>query len=250
MKRAESVLWCFAAVIAGTLVVAACSSTPPPPQETGASVSLSPPGTGTGSGALPPAEARTIERIRVDYKGAAIGADIPGWVEAAVNNDYDAISALTRFEGRVPIISYGSGQNLDLLQSWVNNFSIQAQVARQISNHVEANFGGEQLGSKDTPANRQFIEEVVATFSEVTINGLSKDLDYWVLLRTIDHGNGTESELYSYYVVYSIAQEDLDYQIAQSMGRVVTVDPEQQELKTDVEEAMKRVALRSIESGQ
>jgi hypothetical protein len=234
MKRNVSVFMVIG--FAAALFCTACAGTPR--------------GTGEGSGAPPPTQAKTIERVIVDYKGASIGADIPNWVEAAINNDYDAISRLSRFQGRVPVINYGSGQNLDLLRSWVNNFSIQAQVARQISNYVEANFGGTQLGSKDTPENRQFVKEIVATFSNVTISGLSQDLDYWTLLRTIDHGKGTETEQYNYYVIYSIAQEDLDYQIAQAMGRVAAANQEQEELKTEVEDAMKQAALRSIENGQ
>jgi hypothetical protein len=226
----------FAALAAAALLAAACAGAPK--------------GTGAGSGAPPPAQPKTIERVIVDYKGAAIGSDIPSWVEAAIDNNYDAISRLSRFSGRVPVVNYGSGQNLDLLRSWVNNFSIQAQVARQIANYVEANFGGEQLGSKDSPENRQFIKEVVATFSNVTINGLSQDLDYWILLRTIDHSKGTETEQYNYFVVYSIGEEELNYQIAQAMGKITAANQEQEELKVDVEAAMKQAALRSIENGQ
>jgi hypothetical protein len=229
-------VWGFAALAMAALFVAACTGAPK--------------GTGAGSGAPPPAQAKTIERVIVDYKGASIGSDIPAWVEAAIDNNYDAISRLSRFSGRVPVVNYGSGQNLDMVRSWVNNFSIQAQVARQIANYVEANFGGEQLGSKDTTENRQFIKEVVATFSNVTINGLSQDLDYWVLLRTIDHSKGTETEQYNYFVVYSIGEEELNYQIAQAMGRISAANQEQEELKVDVEAAMKQAALRSIESGQ
>jgi hypothetical protein len=226
----------FTTLVTAALLCAACATTPA--------------GTGEGSGARPPAQAKTIERVILDYKGAAIGADIPNWVEAAIDNDYDAIARLSRFQGRVPFINYGSGQNLDLLRSWVNNFSIQAQLARQISNYVEANFGGEQLGDKDKPENRQFVKEIVATFSAVTINGFSQDLDYWTLLRTIDHGNGTQNEQYNYYVVYSIVKEDLDYQIAQAMGRITAANQEQEELKTEVEDAMKGAALRGIQNGQ
>jgi ribosomal protein L25 (general stress protein Ctc) len=226
----------LAAVAAGALLFTACGSAPK--------------GTGEGSATPAPKAAKTIERLRLDYKGAAVGAEIPVWVEAAIDNDYDAIARISRFKGKVPIINYGSGQNLDLLRSWVNNFSIQAQVARQISNYVEANFGGEQLGSKDTPANRQFIKEVVATFSNVTINGLSQDLDYWVQLRTIDHTKNTETEEYVYYVVYSIKEEDLNYQIAQAMGKISAASKEQEELKVDVEDAMKKAALKGIQSGQ
>jgi hypothetical protein len=226
----------FAAPVMAALLVAACAGAPK--------------GVGAGSGSPPPAQPKTIERIRVDYKGAAIGSEIPSWVEAAIDNNYDAIARLSRFDGRVPVVNYGTGQNLDLLRSWVNNFNIQAQVARQIATYVEANFGGEQLGSKDSPENRQFLKEVVATFSNATINGLSQDLDYWVLLRTIDHGKGTEIEQYYYYVVYSIGKEELDYQIAQAMGKITAANQEQEELKVDVEAAMKQAALRSIENGQ
>jgi hypothetical protein len=229
----------FAAVLAGALVFIACASAPSAPS-----------GTGEGSAAPPPQQAETIERLRLDYKGAAVGAEIPSWVEAAINNDYDAITRLSRFKGRVPIINYGNGQNLDLLRSWVNNFSIQAQVSRQIANYVEASFGGEQLGSKDNPENRQFLKEVVATFSSTTINGLSQDLDYWVLLRTIDHSKNTETEEYVYYVVYSISEEDLNYQISQAMGKVTAKNKEQEDLKTDVEDAIKKAALKGIQSGQ
>jgi hypothetical protein len=207
-------------------------------------------GTGEGSASPVPQPAKTIERIRLDYKGAAIGADIPDWVEWAIDNDYDAITRLSRFRGRVPIINYAQGKNLDLLRSWVNNFNIQAQVSRQIVNYVEANFGGAQLGTKDSPENQQFLKEVVGTFSNTTINGLSQDLDYWILLRTVDHTKETETELYNYYVVYSIAEEDLNYQIAQAMGKVTAKNAEQQEIKLDVEEAMKKAAFKGILPGE
>jgi hypothetical protein len=226
----------FTALVTAALFCAACGTTPA--------------GTGEGLGARPPAQARDIEDVVVRHKGTAVGAATPDWVLAAVSNDYDAITRLARFQGRVPVISSGTGQNLDLLQSWVNNFNIQAQVARQISSHVETNFGGEQLGNKDNPENRQFIKDIVAAASSASFSGLSQDMDWWVLLRTVDHANGTQSEEYNYYVVYSIAQEDLNYQIDQAMGKITAVTQEQEELKNEVEEAMKRAALRSIQNGQ
>jgi hypothetical protein len=197
--------------------------------------------------AAAPKQDKTIERLRIDYKGAAIGSDIPSWVEAAIDNDVAKIQKDSRFKGRVPIVDYGTGQNLDILRSWVNNFNVQASVSRRISNVVEANFGGEQMGNKNTPENINFVKEIVATMSRTEINGLAQEMDYWVKLRTIDHSKKTETEAYYYYVVYSIAEDDLNYQIAQAMGKIAAKTQEQQEIKHDVEDAMKRVAFTAIQ---
>ena len=200
MKK-RNVLLCLAFVTMCVMVLAvtACGSTRA--------------GTGPGSGAPPPKQAPKIERIIVDYQGAAIGSDIPTWVEAAVNRDIETIKKIPRFKGKVPFISEGSGKNLDLLRSWVNNFDMQASVSRMISNYVEAKFGGEQLGNKNSPENINFVKEIVTTFSNVKINGLGKEMDYWIKLRVKDLDKGTETEDYRYYVVYSMSEEALQHQI-------------------------------------
>ncbi|GHT85958.1 hypothetical protein FACS1894137_10900 [Spirochaetia bacterium] len=202
------------------------------------------------SGSAEPKQAKTIERVIVDYKGAVLGSDIPDWVNAAVDDDLERITRIPRFKGKVPFIDYGEGQNLDLLRSWVNNFNAQAGVSRRISNMVQANFGGEQLGNKNTPENNNFVKEIIATFSNTDIKGLAREMDYWIKLRTIDKSKGTETEAISYYVVYSIAEEDLNYQIAQAMGKIAARTQEQQEIKADVEAAMKRVAFNSIQGAE
>jgi hypothetical protein len=225
----------FAAAALTLLALAACGS--------------SPSGKRTANAAAP-AQAKTIERVYVDYKGAVTGSDIPDWVEAAVDDDQEAIGRISRFKGKAPIIDYAQGQNLDLLRSWVNNFNAQAAVSRRISNYVEANFGGVQLGDKDTAENRAFIKDVVATCSNVRFNGLAREMDYWVKLRTIDRGRGTETEAYTYYVVYSISEDDLRSQIDAAMGKVTAKTKDQQELKSEIESAMKNAAFNSIQAAE
>lgn len=229
MKKTKKIWPMAALAITATLAIAGCASTERP-------------GVGAGSGAPAPTIAKPIERVILDYKGATIGADIPPWVEAAIDDDYQRIMQLPQFKGKVPMVDYGQGQNLDLLRSWVNNFNMQASVSRRISTFVDAKFGGTQLGSKDTPENRQLMQEIVGTCSKAEINGLAKETDYWIKMRTIDKSKGTESDQYYYYVIYSIVQEDLDYQIAQAMGKVAAKTKEQEELKLDVQNAMKDAA--------
>jgi hypothetical protein len=202
-----------------------------------------------GTGADVPKTANNIERIRVDYQGAVTGSEIPAWVQAAIDFDTESLQKLPGFEGKIAIVDYGVGQNRELLRSMVNNFNIQASVARRISNYVEANFGGEQLGDKNTAENKSFVEEVVATFSKVTISGLAKEKEYWVKLRTIDRDKKTDSEQYYYYVLYSIPEQVLNEQITRAMTNIPAKTKDQEEIRSSVEEAMKRAAYNSIEEG-
>lgn len=204
-------------------------------------------GTGIGSGSPPPAQTKQIEFIRLDYQGAALGSDVPAWVEAAVNNDLETIKKIPRFNGKVPIVEWGSGQNLDLVRSWVNNFNVSAGLSRRISTYVDADFGGGQLGDKDTPANRNFIKEIVSSFSSTQFSGLAREMDYWIKLRIIDRDNEKATEEYRYYVIYSISESDLQYQIDVAMGKVSAETKAQQEIKNDVEAAMRNTRFNSIQ---
>jgi hypothetical protein len=186
-----------------------------------------------------------IETVTLDYKGRAIGAEKPDWVEAANNDDYETLSKIPRFAGKVPIVNYGNGRNLDLLRSWVNNFNVQAEVSRRIVTTIDATFGGGQLGDKNTPENNDFVKEIVATFSATEISGLGKEMDFWIKERTIDRDKKTSDDQYTYYVVYSISEEDLNNQIDRAMGKIVAKTKEQEEIKAEANEAIKRAKLRA-----
>jgi hypothetical protein len=208
-----------------------------------------PSGTIAGTGGEAPKPAGNIDRIRVDYQGAVTGSEIPAWVQAAIDFDTVSLQGLPGFEGKIAVVDYGVGQNLELVRSLVNNFNVQASVARRISNYVEANFGGEQLGDKNSVENRSFVEEVAATFSRVEINGLAREKEYWVKLRTVDREKKTESEQYYYYVLYSIAEQTLNEQVARAMNSVPAKTKDQEEIRSNVEDAMRRAAYNSIELG-
>lgn len=174
--------------------------------------------------AKPAKQAKEIERVMVDYKGAALGTGIPLWVEAAVNDDYVALQNLPEFKDkdRLPVIAVERGKNLDLLKSWANNFSAQAQVSRAIQNKVSAEFGGNQEGDKNAEENANFVKELVATFSNTKISGLKKERDYWIKMKTRDNYNKTEEQQYEYYVLYSIDNKDLQHQIDVALGKVAS----------------------------
>ena len=198
--------------------------------------------------AKPAKQAKEIERVIVDYKGAALGADIPSWVEAAVEDDYITLQNLPEFKDkdRLPVIAVERGKNLDLLKSWANNFSAQAQVSRAIQNKVSAEFGGNQEGDKNAEENANFVKELVATFSNTKISGLKKERDYWVKMKTRDNYNKTEEQQYEYYVLYSIDNKDLQHQIDVALGKVAAQTQVQKEMKNEVKDALAKLKSEDI----
>lgn len=170
----------------------------------------------SGCASSPEAEAKSdvpvskrVERERIDWKGASIGAEIPAWVYSALDEDYKAISRLPQFEGKVIFFEESQGKNLDLLKSNVNNFDVQGAFSRRLSNFVIAKFGGEQEGSKNDVDSESYLKEIVSTFSKTEINGLGRELDYWVKTRYIDNDAKTSQDIYQYFVVYGIDKKDL-----------------------------------------
>jgi len=229
MKKRLFVL-CLAVMVITAVMSAGCKSTPNS-------------GTGKDSAIVKFA----VRTVYIDYQGAVTGSKLPEWIDWAVNRDLESIKRMPRFQGRVPFVEEGYGQNLDLLRSWVNNFNAQAGVSRRIANYIEADFGGAQRGQKEIPEKQEYIKEMVATFSNVKFSGLAKEMDYWVKVRVIDTEKKTEKEEYRYYVVYSMAEADLQYQIDLAMGKITAKNQEQAELKRDVEEALKQVRFNGIQ---
>lgn len=181
-----------------------------------------------------PTVSKRVEREMIDWKSASIGGEIPKWVYAAADNDQVALSALPQFEGKLIFFAEDQGKNLDLLKSWVNNFNVQAALSRQLSNFVIAKFGGEQSGSKNEEDVQMYLNELVSSCSKAEINGLSKELDYWVKTRYVDKDLDTIEDIYQYFVVYSIDKDDFRLQLDRVLGKIEAKTQAQKQMKEDV----------------
>ena len=181
-----------------------------------------------------PAVSKRVEREMIDWKSASIGGEIPEWAYAAADNDQVALSALPQFEGKLIFFAEDQGKNLDLLKSWVNNFNVQAALSRQLSNFVIAKFGGEQSGDKNSEEVQMYLNELVSACSKAEINGLSKELDFWVKTRYADKDMDTINDIYQYFVVYAMDKEDFRLQLDRVLGKVEAKTQAQKELKENV----------------
>ena len=184
---------------------------------------------------------KSVVREMIDWKGASIGNEIPSWVFDAVDQNYEAISKLPQFENRMIFFAEDQGKNLDMLKSWVNNFNVQSAFSKSVSNFVITKFGGEQSGSKADETSESFLTEITSTFSKTEINGLSKELDYWVKTRYIDNMAESSEDIYQYFVVYAIDKNELKLQLDRALGLVEAKDESQKKLKAEVSAAIAEV---------
>ena len=182
-----------------------------------------------------------VEREMIDWKSASIGSEIPSWVVDAVDQNYSAIAQLPQFENKIIFFAEDQGKNLDMLKSWVNNFNVQGSFSKSVSNFVITKFGGEQSGSKSDETSESFLKEITSTFSKTEINGLSKELDYWVKVRYIDNDKQKTEDIYQYFVVYAIDKNELKLQFDRALGLVEAKDEVENKLKVEVSAAIEEV---------
>lgn len=170
----------------------------------------------------------------INWKGAAFGEPIPQWARDAINNDYNAIAKLPQFEGKIPVIRANTGKNLDGLRTWVNNVDVKGGVATALSTKVRAKAGGEGTGKVDESYER-FVQELVADFSQVEVNGLAQEMDYWVLSRHTD-ADGKAENIYNFIVVYSIDRELFSQQVKQVLAKNEPKSEAEKKFEDDLQE--------------
>ena len=196
-------------------------------------------------------KAKHVERELIDWKGAAIGQDVPQWVSDAVDGNYDSLSARSELKDKVIFIAENRGKNQNILKSWTDNFDIQGGFGRAVGNYVVAAFGGAQQGSLNDAEAQSYLEDLVGTFSKVKVTGLTKKLDYWVQERVIDNDAKTTEDIYQYFVVYAMDNEDFRTQMDKALGKVDPKTQKQQEVKNKAEDIlMSAVILELSEENQ
>ena len=172
-----------------------------------------------------------IERTLIDYKGAAIGADIPDWVEAALDDDEESLKSGTlakKLESKKVIIVNGTRQkktdkDLKLLQDSVNA-SYMVEIAQSLNNGVDRRFSGVLSSNEDTQ------KTLTANSTKAQFTGFSKAADYWVLQRITDKDKNKTYDQYTVVQVYACDEELFQQQAAQYVRRL-GLDSDSEDLK-------------------
>ena len=143
----------------------------------------------------------------VDHKGVSFGLEIPEWTAAVASGNKDAVKkALGIDKNAVVFLVNQQGDNLDFLQTWADQFGARDQVASAmettISNVVKTQISGEATDGTSTA--EQTLEKFSGQVTNITLNGLQKENDYWTKTRRlkdgIDKAQGPDD--YEYTITY------------------------------------------------
>jgi hypothetical protein len=194
--------------------------------------------------AAPSAEG-SVTYETIDWRGRNVGVpkeNIPQWVTAVASGaPMSELSPL--FENRVVFVGEQKGKNLSLVQSWANNFSVQATVSRELTNAVDATFGGGLSGNLDEGRVNRIQREIVATLSTTRFSGLRKDADFWIKERVTDRVKKTVVDEYASYVVFSMDPESFRLQLAEALKKIIPQNQEEVGMMQKAEENILRMRL-------
>jgi hypothetical protein len=225
----------LALVVAG--IFTACAGSPPVQNSTAAEPAA------VSQPAPAPAPAIQRDKVTVDYRGASLGGQIPEWVLWAAEGDpNNLIAGLARVQDKKTILVQNSGQDLDLLQAWVNLQAL-ADASTMIKTNVSVEAGNELEGNKNTPGNRSAVDQFITMFSETEITGLGRELDFWVKERSVS----TAEENYIYYVVFGITEENFNHLVETALGKVQTETEEEQEMLDGIKDRMRQLRFSVTE---
>lgn len=185
--------------------------------------------------------------VIVDYKGQAFGSDIPGWVLDASDGNNKAVAKALGLTGKKVWILQNDGQDLDMLKLWTDQIDGRAQIASGIEQTVADLVTAEMSASEaDTATKQQMVDEFSSRVTNLTLQGLEKETDYWTKTRTLKEGVKAKkataadySYKYTYLVVFTMDEDLYAQQIDAAFADVGNNDDQSQLLREVVTTQLK-----------
>ena len=176
----------------------------------------------------------------IDYKGKALGSEIPAWVKAVsdgvIRKVYRSLE-LNMDEDKIFIL-YNKGNDLDFLKTWTDQVDARAEVASSIEQTVAQSVESELTARHaDTQTKERKAKIYSASMTNITLNGLMKEADYWIKTRTPKTDVKSAESVsdydieYTYYVVFSVNKTNFDRQVKAAMDDVPDNDDQTKFLK-------------------
>ena len=142
----------------------------------------------------------------IEHKGTAFGVAQPEWVATVLGTpNQKTLSKALGIDKHIWVVSK-SGENLDFVKTWADQVDARAEIGASIKQGI-SDFVGGKMNGEDSDVE-ETIERYSARASTITISGLNKETDWWVLGRTEMQKKADSDYKYTYIVIYSI-DEDL-----------------------------------------
>lgn len=176
----------------------------------------------SGSANFTPAS--TVKRPEIiDHKNLKWGNPPPEWV----TKERVDIEAMAQYKD-LRIFKFESEKSKDLegTQLWIKNFNAMSDISREIQTRVRDAAAAAAVGNKD--ALESYMEQVVTSLSEATINGLKEEGNYWVLRRHFKADGEIEGDFYTVSILYSIPRHVIEELIQRAIDGIAKPKTEEE----------------------
>jgi len=189
-------LWKVAVVLVAIGLLFACGTKPTPKQEQALKV-----------------EPQVYPPKVIEHKLTALGGDVPEWVFQYANGE--DLEKKKDYKDLYVFVFEQTGKDLEGVKAWTRSFSAATEVARMVSTRVMNKFAGAQVGDKDMVET--YMEEVVKILAVAEYAGARKKDDFWIHRQFYDDKGGPTKKEYTYYMLYTVPQEQIDAAIQRSL---------------------------------
>jgi hypothetical protein len=189
-------LWKVAVVLVAIAVLFACGTKPTPKQEQALKV-----------------EPQVYPPKVIEHKLTALGGEVPEWIFQYANGEN--LEENRDYRDLYVFVFEQTGKDLEGVKAWTRSFSAATEVARMVSTRVMNKFAGAQVGDKDMVET--YMEEVAKILAVAEYAGARKKDDFWIYRQFYDDNGGPTKKEYTYYMLYTVPQEQIDAAIQRSL---------------------------------
>jgi len=166
----------------------------------------------------------------LENKGSTMGVSTPEWVKIYLSRGVTGLQALDQYTNKYCFVGEESGANKQFVTAWADNASAQQRIASFLRTNIASRYeaavtgASQSSGAENTAGYQQEINNIINAVVNVSYSGAQREADWWSLLRRTDPASGTSSDEYTAWVLYTIPREELNRQLAFTLGNSVSRD--------------------------
>ncbi len=152
--------------------------------------------------------ARPVVIIDHQYRGLK---EVPAWVTM----EQGELDTLPEFKDYMVFKESQQGKDLNAVKVWSQNFVIDDQISRLVSNRIQSKFAGALVGDPD--GAEAYFEKIVKSMTGARVAGTRRHAEYW-LMRRYTNDDDTTKDVYEYYILVKVPVAEVKKAVARAFA--------------------------------
>jgi hypothetical protein len=157
--------------------------------------------------------------------------EVPAWVTM----EQGELDELDEFKDYFVFKEFVQGKDLNAVKQWAQNFVVDDQISRLVSNRIQSKFAGAMVGSVD--GAEAYFEKIVKSMTNARVAGTRRHAQYWILRRYTNDDESTK-DVYEYFVLMKVPQTEVKKAVARAFDENPPKSEEEIRARDKVKEIM------------